>query len=75
MEWVWRGEHYAATRSEYLALKNQLGSESFPSSLPGGPSRTWEELAVEERAKLLKERLKKYTQKVGGGALHGLQDV
>ena len=24
MEWVWRGETYAATSSEYFSLKNQL---------------------------------------------------
>jgi hypothetical protein len=65
MEWVWRGEHYAATRSEYYALKNQLAAESFPAALPGGAARAWEELDAAERAKLLKERLKKYTQKVG----------
>lgn len=34
MEWVWRGEHYAATRAEYLAIKNQLQAETFP-PLPG----------------------------------------
>lgn len=65
MEWVWRGEHYASSRSEYYAVKNQLAAESFPAAQPGGAARTWEELDAAERAKLLKERLKKYTQKVG----------
>lgn len=64
MEWVWRGETYAATRAEYLAIKAQLQSEGFPSSLPGGQTRVWSDLSGEERAKLLKERLKKYCQRV-----------
>jgi hypothetical protein len=27
MEWVWRGETFAATRNEYLGIKAQLESE------------------------------------------------
>ena len=32
MEWVWRGETYAATSSEYFSLKNQL---QVPTASPG----------------------------------------
>lgn len=65
MEWVWRGETYAATRTEYFSLKNQLQSEMFPPAFgQQGRQRTWNELTSEERGKLLKERLKKYCQKV-----------
>ena len=35
MAWEWRGEAYAATASEYFALKNQLESERFPPEEPG----------------------------------------
>ncbi len=64
MAWEWRGEAYAASASEYYALKNQLESERFPSEEPGGPPRFYGQLPAEERAKLLKERLKKYCQRV-----------
>jgi hypothetical protein len=71
---VWRGEHYACTHSEYLQVKRQLMAENHggPAAAAGdgegnsGP-RSWAELSLEEQGKLLKERLKKYTQKVGGG--------
>lgn len=75
---VWRGEHYACSHSEYLQVKRQLMAENH-----GGPAaaaaagdggensgpRSWAELSLEEQGKLLKERLKKYTQKVRGWAI------
>ena len=64
MEWVWRGEHYSATRQDYLHLKNQLEAEQFPPAEPGGGGRLWGQLPEEERTTRLKERLKKYCQKV-----------
>lgn len=64
MEWVWRGEHYAATRAEYFALKAQLQVDTFPSTIPNGRVRTWDDLSGEEKDKMLKERLKKYCQRV-----------
>lgn len=75
---VWRGEHYACTHSEYLQVKRQLMAENH-----GGPAaaadaegnsgpRSWAELSQEEQGKLLKERLKKYTQKVGRCGAAGL---
>jgi DNA polymerase epsilon subunit 1 len=71
---VWRGEHYACTHSEYLQVKRQLMAEMHGGLAAaaaaaaggdgdGGP-RSWAELSSEEQGKLLKERLKKYTQKV-----------
>lgn len=68
---VWRGEHYACSHSEYLQVKRQLMAE-----MHGGPAaaaadgestgpRSWAELSSEEQGTRLKERLKKYTQKVG----------
>ena len=40
-----------------------MQAESFPSEEPGGPTRFYTDLSFDERAKLLKDRLKKYTQK------------
>lgn len=51
---------------EYFAIKNQLSAEAFPALEPGGPPRFYAQLPQEERAKLLKDRLKKYCQRVGG---------
>ena len=60
MEWVWRGEHYAATRAEYAHLRAQLEVESFPE--PGAPAGSapvfFRELPEEERERLVKARLK-----------------
>ena len=64
-----QGEHYAATRSEYAGIKAQLESEHFPPSYAGGSPQTFQELPYEERQKLLKDRLKKYSQKVRGCVL------
>lgn len=58
--------HPAATRAEYVSLKAQLQSETFPPSGPGEGPRLWSDLQQEEKAKMLKDRLKKYCQKVGG---------
>ncbi|GLI69097.1 hypothetical protein VaNZ11_013643, partial [Volvox africanus] len=73
MEWEWRGEHYTATRAEYMQIKAQLAAETFPpvpgavaSSVDGAPlpSRSWGDLSAEEQRRQLQERLKKYCQKV-----------
>ncbi|DBA81285.1 TPA: hypothetical protein ACH3X2_006902 [Trebouxia sp. C0005] len=64
MEWVWRGEHYSATSAEYNSIKAQLASESFPPAVAGGPVRFYQDLSYEDRSKMLKDRLKKYSQKV-----------
>jgi len=67
MDWVWRGETYSATRAEYASIKAQLQSETFP--VEGAPGekkgiKTWNELSLDERNKLIKNRLKTYCQKV-----------
>ena len=38
--------------------------------MPGGPPRFYSQLPHEQRAKLLKERLKKYTQRVRSSMKH-----
>lgn len=64
MKWVWRGETFAATAAEYYSVKNQLASEPLPPETEGGPPRAYDQLPQDERQKLLKDRLKKYCQKV-----------
>ena len=66
---VWRGETFAATAAEYYAIKTQLASETFAAEAQGGPPRFYSQLPQEERAKLLKDRLKKYCQRVRGGGV------
>ncbi len=66
-----QGEHFATTRSEYAGIKAQLESEHFPPAQPGGTPRAFGELSYEERQKLLKDRLKKYSQKVRLGVCGG----
>ena len=65
MQWVWRGETFACDSREYYTVKNQLASEPLLPETEGGPPRSYDQLPYEERQKLLKDRLKLYTQKVG----------
>ena len=44
MEWLWRGEHYAATSSDYAAIKAQLEAEKFPQGGRHGSTGTAEVL-------------------------------
>jgi DNA polymerase epsilon subunit 1 len=55
----------AATSAEYNSIKLQLQSETFPAAVAGGPQRLWTDLQHEEKAKLLKDRLKSYSRQVG----------
>ena len=64
---VWRGETFAATAAEYFSIKTQLASETFAAEAPGGPPRFYSQLPQEERAKLLRDRLKKYCQRARTG--------
>lgn len=47
------------------SLVATLQAETFPAAEEGGPPRLYQELPFEERDKALKDRLKKYCQKVG----------
>lgn len=64
MEWTWRGEHYAATSSDYAQIKAQLQIERFPPLIPGEPKRFWKDLSHQEQDIAKKTRLKMYSQKV-----------
>lgn len=47
-----------------MHLKNQIESEQFPSTTEGGSSRYFRDLPKDEQQSKLKDRLKKYCQKV-----------
>jgi DNA polymerase epsilon subunit 1 len=58
----------AAVRSTGSRTSPQ--SEMFPPAVEGGVPRSYADLPIDERSKLLKERLKKYCQKARGPNLH-----
>ncbi|CAI5468278.1 unnamed protein product [Closterium sp. Yama58-4] len=64
LEWVWRGETYTASKSEYYQLRSQMETERFPCAAHGGQLRSFRELPLQEQQERMKERLKKYCQKV-----------
>jgi DNA polymerase epsilon subunit 1 len=67
MEWIWRGDHYPATRSEHKMLKMQLEVESFEvPDYEGGPivTKPFHDLSAEKQRELLTKRLKTYCQTV-----------
>ena len=70
MEWKWRGETYAGTGSEYHLIKNQAEIESFPSSAKNGKMTPFLNLKEDEKVAILKQRFKKYCQKVYGHILN-----
>lgn len=49
MDWVWRGETYAATRAEYVQLKRQIETEKFDPEFEGGPARYFRQLSELEQ--------------------------
>ena len=70
MEWKWRGESFAGTSSEYQLIKNQAETESFPSASRNGRMTSFLNLKKEEKLEVLKNRFKKYCQKVYGRVLN-----
>ncbi|PSN62480.1 DUF1744-domain-containing protein [Corynespora cassiicola Philippines] len=64
MPWAWRGEYLPAKRDEYNMIRNSLENDRFPSKRPGGPTRTFQELAEDEQAASVKKRLQEYSKKI-----------
>lgn len=54
---MWRGEFMPATRSEYHRIQQQLETEKFAPSIPGGERRAFHQLSKQERAEQEKKRL------------------
>ncbi|CAN6479373.1 unnamed protein product [Victoria cruziana] len=63
LEWVWRGETFTAKKSEYYHLKSQIESE-LVEDVDGELSKSFLDLPKAQQQLKLKDRLKKYCQKV-----------
>ncbi|KAF3780559.1 DNA polymerase epsilon catalytic subunit A [Nymphaea thermarum] len=63
LEWVWRGETFMSKKSEYYHLKSQIESE-LVDDVNGEPSKSFLDLPKFQQQLKLKDRLKKYCQKV-----------
>ncbi|XP_017892120.1 DNA polymerase epsilon catalytic subunit A [Ceratina calcarata] len=63
MKWMWRGEYFPASLSEYQRIQQQLENEKFPSLFPDGNRRAYHELSAEEQATYEKKRLTEYCRK------------
>lgn len=61
--WIWANA-WLFCGSEYNHLKNQIESEKFPSLIEGALPRYFRDLPKDEQQSKLKDRLKKYCQKV-----------
>ncbi|KAF2018505.1 DUF1744-domain-containing protein [Aaosphaeria arxii CBS 175.79] len=64
MPWAWRGEFLPAKRDEYNMVRHALENERFPGRYPNAPSRTFQDLSVDEQATLAKKRLQDYSKKI-----------
>src|SRR4051812_4907741 len=64
MPWAWRGEFLPAKRDEYNMVRHALENERFPGKYPNQPSRTFQDLSVDEQAALVKKRLQEYSKKI-----------
>lgn len=63
MNWVWRGEYSPATMSEYQAIRRQLEWEGGREGGREG-GKLFSELSESEQAKLIRGRLKTYSNRV-----------
>ena len=64
MPWAWRGEFLPAKRDEYNMVRHALANERFPGKWSGAPSRTFQDLPLDEQAALTKKRLQEYSKKI-----------
>ncbi|KAF2000328.1 DUF1744-domain-containing protein [Amniculicola lignicola CBS 123094] len=64
LPWSWRGEFLPAKRDEYNMVRNTLENDRFPGKYPNSPSRTFQDLSLEEQATLVRKRLTDYSKKI-----------
>ncbi|OCK81484.1 DNA polymeras-like protein epsilon [Lepidopterella palustris CBS 459.81] len=64
MPWSWRGEFLPAKRDEYNMIRHALENERFPGKHPNRPTRTFQDMSVDEQATLVKKRLQEYSKKI-----------
>ncbi|KAL5717104.1 DNA-directed DNA polymerase [Ranunculus cassubicifolius] len=63
LEWVWRGEMFTGKKSDYYHIKRQIESEPVD-KVDGQWSKSFLDLPKPEQQLKVKDRLKKYCQKV-----------
>jgi DNA polymerase epsilon subunit 1 len=64
MPWAWRGEFLPAKRDEYNMIRHALENEKFPAKYPGGLSRAFHDLTLDEQTGHVKKRLTDYSKKI-----------
>jgi len=64
LPWSWRGEFLPAKRDEYNMIRHALENERFPGRVPTAPTRTFQELSLDEQAAFVKKRLQDYSKKI-----------
>ncbi|KAK4155667.1 hypothetical protein C8A00DRAFT_13335 [Chaetomidium leptoderma] len=64
LPWAWRGEYLPAKRDEYNMIRHALENERFPGKWDNSPTRSWQDLSLDEQAALTRKRLQLYSQKV-----------
>ncbi|KAF2838494.1 DUF1744-domain-containing protein [Patellaria atrata CBS 101060] len=64
LPWSWRGEYLPAKRDEYNMIRHALENERFPGRYPTAPTRTFNELSLDEQAAMVKKRLTEYSKKI-----------
>ncbi|KAF2871023.1 DNA polymeras-like protein epsilon [Massariosphaeria phaeospora] len=64
LPWSWRGEFLPAKRDEYNMVRHAIENERFPGRWPNSPSRTFQDLPLDEQATLIKKRLQEYSKKI-----------
>lgn len=64
MPWSWRGEFLPAQKNEYNMVRHALENERFPGRFPNSPSRTFQDLSIEDQATRVKKRLIDYSKKI-----------
>ena len=64
MPWAWRGEYLPAQKNEYNMIRRALESEKFPGKFANSLARSFEDLGIDEQAKMVKKRLQDYSKKI-----------
>jgi DNA polymerase epsilon subunit 1 len=63
MTWHSTVEYYTANKSEYLQIKRQIETETFPGVNKNDPPRIWSDLMSSEQVDKLKERMSAHCRK------------
>lgn len=64
MPWAWRGEFLPAKRDEYNMIRHSLENERFPGKYANSLSRSFQDLALDDQAAMVRKRLTDYSKKI-----------